>query len=288
MRAEFDRILRYWFDRGVRGLRIDVAHGVVKDRELRDGQEFLRDRPEVHEVYRRWQEVAAAYDPKPTLMGESYVDLDRLAPYWSHLDLAQNFPFLRADFELAELRPIVERTMAMLPPDRRALWFGSNHDHSRMATRWAGGDPAKHRAALFLLLTLPGVAILYQGDELGLEDGVVPPGCVRDLAHPSRDPERTPLPWTRRGAEWPEPWLPLGDTSRNVEDQGAEAGSLLEYTRDLIRARRAFADDSYETLPAPEGVWAYARGSHTCVLNLTSERQAYAGGMLSPWEGRID
>ena len=287
VRAEFDRILRFWFDRGVRGLRIDVAHGLVKDRELRDGQEFLRDRPEVHEVYRRWQEVAAEYDPKPTLMGESYVDLDRLTPYWSHLDLAQNFPFLRADFELSELRPIVERTMAMLPPGRRALWFGSNHDHSRMATRWAGGDAAKHRAALFLLLTLPGVAILYQGDELGLEDGVVPPGRIRDLADPPRDPERTPLPWTRSGAEWPDPWLPLADTSRNVEDQDGEPGSLLEYTRDLIRARRDFADDSYETLESPEGIWAYARGTRTCALNMTGRPATFEGERLAPWEGRI-
>ena len=36
VRDEFDRILRFWFDRGVAGFRIDVAHMLVKDRELRD------------------------------------------------------------------------------------------------------------------------------------------------------------------------------------------------------------------------------------------------------------
>jgi alpha-glucosidase len=287
VRDEFDRILRFWFDRGVRGLRIDVAHGLVKDRELRDGQQFLRNRPEVHEVYRRWQAVASEYDPKPMLMGETYVDLDQLHVYWQHLDLAQNFAFVRAPFELAALRPIVEQTLRELPAGRRAVWFGSNHDHSRLATRWAQGDPAKHRAALFLLLTLPGVAILYQGDELGLEDGVVPPGRVLDLAEPPRDPERTPLPWTRDAAEWPDPWLPLTDTSRNVEDEDADPDSILEYTRRLIRARREFADDSYETLPAPGGVWAYARGRHTCALNLTGKPVSYDGRKLGPWEGRI-
>ena len=287
VRAEFDGILRSWFDRGVRGLRIDVAHALVKDRELRDGQRYLRNRPEVHEVYRRWQEIAAEYHPKPTLMGETYVELDQLPAYWQHLDLAQSFPFLRAPFELDALRPIVEQTIRALPAGRRPLWFGSNHDHSRMATRWAQGDPAKHRAALFLLLTLPGVAILYQGDELGLEDGVVPPERVLDLADPPRDPERTPFPWTRSGAEWPEPWLPLTDTSRNVEDQDADPGSILNYTRDLILARREFADDSYATLPAPDGVWAYARGGRTCVLNLTATQLTYDGAALGPWEGRI-
>ena len=85
-----------------------------------------------------------------------------------------------------------------------------NHDHSRLATRWAGGDEAKARAALFLLLTLRGDAILYQGDEIALEDGAVPAERVADIADPPRDPERTPLPWTRAGDEWREPWLPLG------------------------------------------------------------------------------
>ena len=77
-----------------------------------------------------------------------------------------------------------------------------------MATRWAGGDERKHRAALFLLLTLPGSAILYQGDELGLEDGAVPADRILDLADPPRDPERTPFPWTRSGDGMAEPVAP--------------------------------------------------------------------------------
>ena len=88
-----------------------------------------------------------------------------------------------------------------------------------MATRWAHGNIDKHKAALFLLLTLPGTAILYQGDEIGLEDGDVPDDRLLDLGNPSRDYERTPMPWTRDGREWQDPWLPLTDTSRNVEDQ---------------------------------------------------------------------
>jgi alpha-glucosidase len=285
VRDEFDGILRFWFDRGVRGLRIDVAHGVVKDRELRDGVEHMRDRPEVHDVYARWQQVATAYDPKPTLMGETYVPLDRIPAYYEHLDLVQNFAFVRSEFTIGELRPIVEQAMSDLPARRQACWFGSNHDHSRMATRWAGGDEAKHRAALFLVLTLPGVAILFQGDELGLEDGVVPPERVLDLADPPRDPERTPFPWSRSGEEWPDPWLPL-DTSRNAEDQEDDPGSLLNYTRELVRARKELGE-GYETLPAPEGVWAYRRGNNVCALNMTASTRTFEGTALAPWEGAI-
>jgi alpha-glucosidase len=289
VRTEFDDILRFWFDRGVRGLRIDVAHGIVKDSELRDGEKHMRNRPEVHEVFARWQQIAAEYDPKPVLMGETYVKLDDLPPYWQHLDLVQNFPFLNAEFTLSELRPIVERTLEELPSDRRACWFGSNHDHSRMATRWAHGNVDKHKAALFLLLTLPGVAILYQGDEIGLQDGDVPTGRILDLATPSRDYERTPMPWTRDGREWESPWLPLSDTSRSVEDQEEDPSSILNWTRDLIRERTSFTDDSYETLNSTnQWVWAYRRGDKTCVINMSAVRRLWNGSVLLPWECRID
>jgi alpha-glucosidase len=288
VRDEFDRILGFWFDRGIRGLRIDVAHGIIKDRELRDGGDtYMRNRPEVHDVFARWQHVAAAYDPKPILMGETYVSLEQLAPYWQHLDLVQNFPFLRAEFTADDLRPIVERTMAMLPSNRRAVWFGSNHDHSRMATRWAQGDEAKHKAALFLILTLPGVALLYQGDEIGLEDGVVPRDRILDLATPSRDPERTPMPWTRSGKEWVDPWLPLTNTKRNVADQEVDPDSILNYTRRLVQERKQLDDRSYRTLKSPKGVWAYARGPRRCVLNMTDDVAGYEGTVLQPWEGRL-
>jgi alpha-glucosidase len=284
VRDEFDDILRFWFDRGVRGIRIDVAHAIIKDRELRDGVQFSGD-PAVHDVFARWQQVAAEYHPKPVLMGETYVTLDEIPPFWQHLDLVQNFPFQNAEFALSELRPIVERTMDELPANRQAVWFASNHDHSRMATRWAHGNIDKHKAGLFLLLTLPGTAILYQGDEIGLEDGAVPADRILDLATPSRDSERTPMPWTRDGREWENPWLPLSDTSRNVEDQEDDPNSVLTWTRHLIQDRKTFTDDTYETDErTDQWVWAYRRGDKTCVINMTGARRLWEGRVLLPWE----
>jgi alpha-glucosidase len=261
-----------------------VAHGLIKDSELRDGVRYMRERPEAHEIFARWQGIAGAYEPKPTLIGETYVSLASLPAYEQHLDLVQNFPFLNAKFEVGKLRPIVETAERTL---RSPVWFGSNHDHSRLATRWAGGDERKARAALFLLLTLRGATILYQGDEIALTDGAVPAVRVLDLADPPRDPERTPLPWSASGDEWRDPWLPLSDTSRNIEDQRADARSTLAYVRDLIALRKQFADAPYRTLPSPNGVWAYARGDVTCVLNMTSRTAQYEGRRLEPWEPMI-
>ena len=287
VRNEFDDILRFWWDRGVAGFRVDVAHGLIKDRELRDGEVYLRDRPEVHEIYERWQEIAREYEPKRMLMGETYVPLAKLPEYYPGLDLAQNFEFCMAELDVDSMRPIVEQTLEELPAGAEPLWFGSNHDTSRFATRLAHGDERKARAVLFLLLTLPGTAILYQGDEIALEDGKVPADRQLDLATPLRDPERTPMPWTRSGEEWHDPWLPLENTERNVEDQLADPDSTLRYVRTLIAERKQFADNSYETLESGSGVWAYRRGSQTCVVNLTDDIAGHEGHALQPWQGLI-
>ena len=260
---------------------------LIKDRELRDGERYQRERPEVHEIYASWQETAREYDPKPRFMGETYVELPKLWAYAQHLDLVQNFPFLKAELTVDELRPIVEQVEANLPAGRDPVWCGSNHDHSRLATRWAQGDERKARAALFLLLTLRGTAVLYQGDEIALVDGVVPDARITDVADPPRDPERTPMPWTPTGAEWQRPWLPLSDSSRNVEEQRGDPESTLNYVRELLVQRKALGDAPYRTLPSATGVWAYARGDATCAVNLSEDVVGHEGRVLEPWQGVI-
>src|SRR4029079_1457459 len=88
---EFDDILRFWFDRGVAGFRIDVCNIIVKDRLLRDnpvataadsaeaqlfGQRavYNMNRPEAHGVIRRWRAIADSYDPPRVLLGETPVE----------------------------------------------------------------------------------------------------------------------------------------------------------------------------------------------------------------------
>jgi alpha-glucosidase len=312
VREAFDDIFRFWFDRGVAGWRIDVTHGIVKDRELRDDpaatpddhpfiqargnkQVFSMNRPEVHDVLRRWRALADAADPKRILVGETYVlDLDQLIPFYGggedELNLAFNFLFVHAELEAGAMRAIVEAMEEKLPATSWPVYTGSNHDAGRLATRWAGGDPERARVALLMLLTLRGTPFLYYGDEIGLPDVQLDPAAALDpVPHRTgqpernRDPCRTPMHWTAEpGAGFTEPgaepWLPLGDTAaHNVADQREDPGSTLHFTRDLIALRRAAPDlrgGGYETLPAPTGVWAYRRGDgHAVVLNL-SEAEA--------------
>ena len=286
VREEFERILRFWFDRGVAGFRIDVAHALIKDRELRDdviADEGIRrvhsmNRPETHEIFREWRRLADSYDPPRVLVGEAYVlDVDSWSRFYGsggdELNLVFNFPLVHTDLDAERMRAVVAATEAALPPGAWPCWIGSNHDVGRFTTRWCRGDEALARCVLLLLSTLRGTPCLYYGDELALADGHVPPDRIRDVADPSRDPSRTPMPWTREGG-WNDPWLPLEDTSRNVEDQRSDPGSTLNFTRDLIALRRKLPElraGPYEELPVPEGAWAWRRGEAvTVALNLGS------------------
>jgi alpha-glucosidase len=309
VREAFDEIFRFWYGRGIAGWRIDVCHAIVKDRWLRDDPEptaddhpliqqralkqvYSMNRPEVHDVLRRWRRLSDGQDPPRILVGETYVlDLPSLFPFYGQgdeLNLAFNFPFVHADLDAGQMRAIVEGVEDGLPDGSWPVYTGSNHDAGRLMTRWAGDDERRARAALLMLLTLRGTAFLYYGDEIALPEVPQDPETALDpVARRTGDPSRnrdvcrTPMHWTGepgRGFTEPDvtPWLPFGDaTGVNVAAQREDPASTLHLTRDLVALRRERADlrsGGYATLPAPEGAWAYRRGDGTAVgLNLSGE-----------------
>jgi alpha-glucosidase len=340
----FDDILRFWLERGVAGFRIDVAHALIKDRELRDDtlatdadhpfvrrhglrSDFSMNRPEGHDVLRRWRIVAQPYDA--VLLGETWVmDLEAMSRFYGNgedeLHLALNVPFVFSD-PGAEMREVVERTEAILPPQAWPLWNGSNHDAGRFATRWCEDDERRIRAMLVTLLTLRGTPLLYQGDEIGLPNVEVPRDRLRDpvgIRHwpedRGRDQGRTPMPWTTEPEggftdAGVEPWLPTGDVAAcNVADQRDDPASILHLCRDLIALRRANPDlgaADQSSVPAPDGVWAWRRGETTTIAvnhreddatlpdvtgtivlgtDRTRDGERLDGGLrLSPWEAVV-
>ncbi len=298
---EFREILEFWFDRGVAGFRIDVAHGLYKDAELRDnppatsgsplegrfGQRpvYNENRPETHGVYRDWRKIAESYSPGRVLLGETWVpEPERMASYYGRgdeLQLAFNFPFAFAG--VRDLPESVRRTLAALPQGACPVWMASNHDIGRFPTRWCGGDERKIRLALLVLTTLPGTTVLYYGDEIGMADVDVPVSLRKDTATldggatGNRDRARTPMPWdgapgggfTGSGVT---PWLPIGDATRNVADQRADPGSVLWLCRRLLALRRAEIGGGiapYEQLLAAEGQWAYRVGPLVVAANFS-------------------
>ena len=205
VRADFEDILRTWFDRGVDGFRIDVASGLVKDLDhlappgepeagayVAHPHPFL-DREGTHEVYRSWRRIADAAVPPRILLGEVHAATPaRVARYLRPDELhgAFNFHFLRCPWDATRLRAVIDETLATHDAVGAApTWVLSNHDEPRHVTRYGrpytgirhravdDGQPAelqlgtrRARAAALLLLALPGSGYVYQGEELGLPE----------------------------------------------------------------------------------------------------------------------
>jgi alpha-glucosidase len=130
-----------------------------------------------------------------------------------------------------------------------------------------------------LLLTLRGTPTCYYGDELGMENVVIPPEFVQDppavlqpeIAHIiGRDPERTPMQWDDSpnagfAPEGVQTWLPLAPDyrTRNVAVQSQEPASMLAYFRALTALRQsspALLVGDYRSLDTgKEEVFAYVR-----------------------------
>ena len=124
--------------------------------------------------------------------------------------------------------------------------FG-NHDQHRIVTRL--GESAARSAAV-LLLTLPGMAFIYNGDEIGMKNGDIPPEMVQDpgaKGGAGRDPERTPMQWSadvNAGFSTAhQTWLPVADNypTYNVESELQDPHSFLSLYRKLGKLRNESA-----------------------------------------------
>jgi alpha-glucosidase len=234
VREEFEDVLRFWFDRGADGVRIDSAALLEKDHDLvdfdHDAPPFphpYSDRDEVHDVYRSWRAIADSYAEPRALIGEVWLpDADRFAAYMrpDELHTAFNFAFLGCAWDATALRACIDETLAVhAPVGAPATWVLSNHDVPRHVTRYGRADTSftldyrqlgaptdralglrRARAALLLNLALPGSVYLYQGEELGLEEVEDIPDALRQDpmffrtqgANLGRDGCRVPLPWS--------------------------------------------------------------------------------------------
>lgn len=280
----FDRILTTWFERGVDGFRIDVAQGLLVDGDFRDNPEpatppdwrnpraaygsidhvYDLDQPDNVEVFRRWATRAAEHDA--LLLGEVYLPAaERVARYVEEgvLHRAFYFPGLHTGWDHAQIRATLAD--GLRHGRGRFSWVMSSHDDPRASTRFGGGELGATRqlAYLALLLVLPGTPFLYQGDELGLEDGVLPPGeaedpiATRNHGAVGRDGSRTPMPWSdgpSLGFTTGTPWLPVGTNhgvQHTVAAQRDQPGSCLDRTTSLLQRRRALRG----MLDTDEVVW---------------------------------
>ena len=235
-------------------------------------------------------------------MGEVYLlDLRRLVEYINtgdELHLAHNFVFFHLPWQAAAFRASVQEFTELAKQSAWPAWFLENHDHSRVATRYAaapGSGQRRARTAAMLICTLRGTPFLYYGQELGLPDAHIPPDRVVDVD--GRDPERSPMPWRRPSLAGPgagfttaEPWLPVvtGAESLCVESQQQDPGSTLAFVRKLthLRSREpALQSGTLRLSDAAADVFCYEREldrRFLIALNFSSDRVPLALGEDAP------
>jgi alpha-glucosidase len=289
--AAMHEMMRFWLQRNVDGFRLDALTALVKDAALRDDPparsafglplhpdraalalRYSRNSPDLLPVLSRLREVAG----EALLLGEVGLPTAQLVRYLDHLDLAFAFETFHAPWDAALLRRTIEAAVAVGGRGRLA-WVLSNHDYSRLATRVGWKN---ERTAAMLLLTLPGTAVVYQGDEIGLGDGL--PECSCDRA--GRDAYRSPMQWETSphgGFTTGTPWLPLVDPEiRNVAGQERDSDSLLHLFRDLIRLRRTLGPE-FAFLETEPDVLAFRRGDFLVALNMGDHpRPAPSAGVI--------
>lgn len=298
--ATLDNV-RFWLDRGVDGLRLDAINFCFHDRQLRDnpakpahlrtGRGFSPDNPYAYQYH--WynntqpenigflRELRALMDRYPDVaaLGEisSEDSLGTMAEYTGaeRLHMGYSFELLTDDFSAGHIRATVQDLEARMI-EGWPCWSISNHDVTRVASRWGGPGAPPHLASALTAMacSLRGSVCVYQGEELGLTEVELPYEQLRDpygIAFwpdfKGRDGCRTPMPWDdgEHGGFSPvEPWLPVPDCHRrlSVAEQVREPGSSLQRVRQFLRWRSQHPSlvlGAIEMLAAPEPVLAFER-----------------------------
>jgi len=304
-------VTRFWYQRGVAGFRLDAVDTLFEDPMFKDNpvlpgkdkfgrpnmeEKYNKKLPEMHEALQRLRKVADEYDA--VLIGETWTsDVSELKDYYG-----PNFNELQLPMDLLLTQlplsaPLVRKHIDGV--DAAGGWptyVITNHDIKRSYTRYGDGahndDIAKMMAGFYL--TLRGTAIMYYGEELGMENS--DPTRKEDVKDPigvlgwplekGRDGERTPMQWTsgpNAGFTTGKPWLPVPPSAKthNVETESKEPDSVLTFYKRVLKLRReepAFREGKYMGLNESDpNVVSYLRqsGDETIlvVVNMSGSKQ---------------
>ena len=276
----FDDIYRFWFEIGIDGFRIDVAHGLLKHPSFGDNPRvktpgpdagplerffafdhlYDMDQDENVEIFARWQAIADEHDA--TLLAESGVkDHERLARYVGPDALDLSF-FLKPGWIEWEPEKILREHLGLAEIEPNGIsWILCNHDQPRVASRYSKGEASleigqfRALAVTTLHMALGGVPFLYYGEELGLASATIPAGNREDPiatrndveGGEGRDVSRTPMPWdatVHNGFSTASPWIVSADrgVGETVEAQVADPEAIVHRYRELLAVRKANPD----------------------------------------------
>ena len=229
VRDEFDRILTFWLDRKIDGIRVDAPTVLIKPADFKDvaldpGDEEDEltpedNLPELFPIYQHWREVLDRYGPRCAI-GEVFPDTpeEGLRNFIKKAKMNQIFCFdyQKAPWYAEDVRDLIDEWLEEASEyNTTPVWVANTHDMTRQASRLGLRDldnvpegirntdrqpdrrlgDRRARAMAMLTLWLPGAVCLYYGEELGLPDDtkIRTKDLIDKIAE--RDGCRMPMPW---------------------------------------------------------------------------------------------
>ncbi|XP_053600401.1 maltase A1-like [Plodia interpunctella] len=307
---EMKNVVRFWLDKGVAGFRVDaIAHLFEVDKALYGGKYpdeprsgnrnanpldydyydhiYTKDQDETFDMVYQWREVLDEYKARDgvsrVMMTEAYSSPQLTMRYFGEGDregvqMPFNFVLIsdvNGGSSAAEIKYALDKFLTFKPVDKFSNWVAGNHDNSRVASRFS---PELVDGINMIVLLLPGIAVTYMGEEIGMVDGYVswedtvdPSGCNTDdpinYWTKSRDPERTPFQWNAdKNAGFStgdKTWLPVaeGYENLNVEVQKVVKRSHLNVYKALVqlRAENTFRYGRFESVALNNDIFAFRR-----------------------------
>jgi alpha-glucosidase len=305
-------VTRFWYKRGVAGFRLDAVDTLYEDPNLTDNpvlpgtdkfgrpnmdEKYDKKLPEVHDAMRKLRATADEYGS--VLIGETWTsNVDQLKDYYgaNNDELQMPMDLMMTGFKGLSADEYRKHIAAVNAAGHWPVYVITNHDLVRSYTRYADGehndDIAKMMAALYLMLR--GSAIMYYGEEIGMENN--DPKAKEDVQDPvgrlgwpleiGRDGERTPMQWNdgaNAGFSKAKPWLPVPSSAgtHNVANEMKDANSVLSFYRRLLALRHteaALLDGDYVSLnDSDPNVLSYVRRykdeAVLVVLNMSAKEQ---------------
>lgn len=323
VRDAMKAVIDFWLSMGVDGFRADAVRWMAKDVSLRDnpsnpdyklGQEdpyhsqiknsntseqlvvYLGELASVVEGY---DDRILLFEDYPNIIGatlrERYspnIELYKVNP---RVAMPFNFEGMFTKFDASSFCEFVDTFQSLLLsdriPDQVPVYCMGNHDQSRIVSRF-GREQA--RLIALMQLSLPGLPVIYYGDEIGMHDVKIASKAIRDSFEKrspgqgiGRDPERTPMQWSHdfsAGFSMHTPWLPVPDTlSKNtVFDEQSDTTSFLALYKIMLGLRHNHAvlrNGFYETSTSDKNIFSFKRynteESLLIVLNFSNRETDY-------------
>ncbi len=268
VKEEMQNVLKFWIHHGVDGFRTDAIYHLIKDSQFRDDPQnpnyvpgrddpynsllhiFSTGQPELLETTNSFCSVLGEHGNQ-FLVSEAYLDIKGMEKLYAacgnKLHAPLNFNLMNLPWNATAYKKFIDDFNASVGEDQVPNYVLGNHDVSRIATKIG---ERKSRLMAMILLTLRGMAFIYYGEELGMEDVKIPPRNIQDAwgkevqdAKYARDPERSPMQWNagaNAGFSQEAPWLPIHPNflNVNVETESKNPKSILNLYKNLTYFRK--------------------------------------------------